>query len=157
MATGALGFIGTMLGAAQAAFDDVVASLAAKKTPGGARAADSQALQVDVGLVSVKLDTAQALLRSVADRADAGGEFTLRERSGLTRTGSFIVTLVLESIDKLMELAGTSGFGTTAVVQQSWRDIHFAAAHISVNRRDTWGRYGRALLGVEEKAPGMFF
>jgi alkylation response protein AidB-like acyl-CoA dehydrogenase len=157
VATGALGFIGTMLGAAQAALDDVVASLAAKKTPAGARVADSQALQVDVGLVSAKLDAAQMLLRGLADRADAGGEFTLLERSGLTRTGSFTATLVLESIDKLMELSGTSGFGTAAVVQQSWRDIHFAAAHISLNKRDTWGRYGRALLGVPEPGPGMFF
>lgn len=157
VATGALGFIATMLGAAQAAFDDVTASLAGKKTPGGARTADSQALQVDVGLVSAKLAAARTLLQGVADRADAGGEFSLPERSALTRTGAYIATLVLESVDKLLELAGTSGFGSAAVVQQSWRDLHFAASHISLNRRDIYGRYGRSVLGVEEKAPGMFF
>ncbi|HEY0934574.1 MAG TPA: acyl-CoA dehydrogenase family protein [Trebonia sp.] len=157
VATGALGFIAAMLGAAQAAYDDVLASLSAKKTPGGARVADSEELQMDVALVSARLDTAQTLLRSLADRADAGGKFTLLERAALTRTGSFAATLVLDAIDKLMELAGTSGFGTTAVVQQSWRDIHFAAAHISLSKRGTWGRYGRAVLGIEEKAPGIFF
>ena len=157
VATGALGFIATMLGTARAAYDDVLASLSAKRTPGGARVADSEGLQMDVALVSARLDAAQALLGSLADRADAGGEFTLLERAGLARTGAFVATLVLDAIDTLMELAGTSGFGTTAVVQQSWRDIHFAAAHISLNKRGTWGRYGRAVLGVGEKAPGMFF
>ena len=156
-ARGSLGFIATIVGATQGAYDDVVATLTTKRKPGGTRAADSEALQVEVGLVSAKLDAANTLLQGLADRADAGGSFTLAERAALTRTGAFIVTLALDSIDKLMELSGTSGFGTTAVVQQAWRDVHFAAAHISLGRRDTFGRYGRILLDVEDKNPGMFF
>lgn len=156
-ARGSLGFVATILGAAQGANDDVLATLTTKKKPGGARAADSEALQVEVGLVSAKLDAARTLLQSLADRADAGGAFTLSERAALTRTGAFVVTLALESIDKLIELAGTSAFGTASTVQQAWRDIHFAAAHLSLGRRDTFGRYGRILLAVEDKNPGMFF
>ena len=156
-ARGSLGFIATIVGAAQGANGDVLATLTTKRKPGGARAADSEALQVEVGLVSVKLDAAQTLLQSLADRADAGGIFTIAERAALIRTGSFIVTLALESIDKLMELAGTSGFGSQAIVQQAWRDVHFAAAHISLGRRETFGRYGRILLDVEDKNPGMFY
>lgn len=157
VATGALGFIATIEGAAQAAFDDITSVLATKRSPGGARVADSESVQMDVALVSAKIDGSRNLLRGLADRADAGGDFTLAERAALTRTGSYITATLLEAIDKLLELGGTTGFGTTAVVQQSWRDAHFAAAHISLNKRDTWGRYGRAVLGVEEKAPGMFF
>ena len=146
-----LGFIATIVGAAQGANDDVVATLVMKRKPGGGRGTESEALPVEVGQVSAKLDAARTLLQSLADRADAGGSFTLAERAALTRTGAVIVTLPLESIDKFMELAGTPGFGTTAVVQQAWRDVHFAAAHISLGRRDTFGRYGRMLLDVEDK------
>lgn len=157
VATGGLGFVATMVGSAQAAYDDVVDSLISKKSPNGARVADSEDLQVDVGLVSAKLDAAYSMLMALADRADAGGDFTLLERSKLARTGTFIAGLAVESVDRILDLSGTSGFGTTAIVQQSWRDVHFAAAHVSINKRGTYGRTGRMILRVDELAPGMFF
>ena len=157
VAKGYLGFIATILGAAQAAHEEVVAAVTKKRGPGGARAAESEVVQMEVGLVSAKLEAAYTLLAALADRGDAGGEFSVAERTRVTAASTVVVTLVLEGIDKLLELAGTSGFGSAAVVQQSWRDIHFAAAHVSLSRREPSARYGRALLGVPDKAPGMFF
>lgn len=156
VAKGSLGFVATILGAAQAAQSAVVASLAQKKTPSGARVADSEAMQVDIGRTSAQLAVAQMSLYALADRADSGRQLSVVERAEIPRDSAMIVSLSLEALDKLVELSGTSGFGTTSVVQQSWRDAHFAAAHMSLSRRDSWARFGRVLLDVTDKSPGMF-
>lgn len=154
---GSLGFVATTLGAAQAAFDDVTRSLAGKRSPGGARVADGQALQIDVGLASARLDAAHNLLRAIGDRSDAGGVFSLAERARISRDTALIVSLAIEAVDAVLAMSGTSGFGSSAVAQQSWRDIHFAAAHVSLSRREPLARYGRIVLGIPEAAPGLFF
>ena len=153
---GSLGFVATIVGAAQAALTNVTASLAKKVAPSGAKAAESEALQVEVGRVSAQLDAAEALLLALADQADAGGELDAAGRAAIGRNSAFIVSLSLQAVDTLVELGGTSGFGGTALLQQVWRDVHFAAAHMSLSRKESFARYGRMLLGVEERSPGMF-
>ncbi|WP_127127057.1 acyl-CoA dehydrogenase family protein [Georgenia sp. SYP-B2076] len=149
VAIGSLGFISTIVGASQAAYQEVAAALAQKRTPAGARVAESEGLQVDVGLIAAKLDAALELLNGQADRADAGGDLTLEERAARSRTQTFAAQLALEAIDKLMEIGGTSMFASGAFAQQVWRDVHFAAAHISISKRATYARHARAVLGVE--------
>lgn len=149
VAIGSLGFISTIVGSTHAAYLEVTAALAVKKTPAGARVAESEALQVDVGLISAKIDAAIELLRGQADRADAGGELSIEERAARSRTQTYAAQLALEAIDKLMEIGGTSVYATGAFAQQVWRDVHFAAAHISISRRATYSRHARAILGVE--------
>lgn len=156
VAKGSLGFVASILGAAQAAHGAVVASLTQKKTPSGARVADSEVMQMDIGRTSAQLGAAQTLLYGFADRADSGRQLSAVERAEIGRDSALIVSLSLEALDKLVELSGTSGFGTTSVVQQSWRDAHFAAAHMSLSRRESWARFGRVLLDVADKSPGMF-
>jgi hypothetical protein len=42
-------------------------------------------------------------------------------------------------------------------VQRAWRDIHFAAAHISLNREGNFGHFGRTELGVPTPPTQPFF
>ena len=91
--------------------------------------------------------------RFIADRADSGVAYTMEDRSIGMRDNAFASILIAEAIDTLLEISGTGAFGETSPVQQAWRDIHFAVAHVSVNKVDVLSRYGRIALGVPE-APG---
>ena len=157
VATGALIFVAAMLGAAQGAHDDVVASLRKKRTPSGARAADSEVLQIEVAFAAARLDTARKLLLSMADRADGNPEYSPLERATTMRDCTFAAMMLVEAVDTMLQISGTSGFGNSSPVQQAWRDVHFAAAHQGVNKRATGGRYGRVVLDIEETSPPVFY
>jgi alkylation response protein AidB-like acyl-CoA dehydrogenase len=150
-------FTSTMLGATEGAYDSARTTLAAKRTPAGALVADGQILQVQLGIVAAKISTARTLLLAIADRADSGRSYTLEDRATNGRDNAFASILLGEAVDTLLDLSGTGGFADTSPVQQAWRDVHFALAHVSVNKADIFGRYGRIALGVEEKATGGFF
>ena len=152
-----LTFTSTMLGAVEAAYDSARASIGTKRTPGGARVADTQHVQMQMGLASAKIATARTLLLGVADRADMGTPYTLEDRATGARNNAFASMLLVEAVDTLLELSGTGAFNEVSPVQQAWRDVHFAVSHISVNKSDVFGRYGRLALGVEETNAGGFF
>jgi alkylation response protein AidB-like acyl-CoA dehydrogenase len=64
---------------------------------------------------------------------------------------------IIRAIDVLVELGGTSAFSRTSPVQRAWRDIHFAAAHISLNRDANYGHWGRTALDVPRPPMQPFF
>lgn len=150
-------FTSTMLGATEAAYDHARSVLGGKRTPAGERVADGQILQVQLGIVAAKIATARTLLLAIADRADSGGAYTLTDRATNARNNAFASMLLGEAIDSLLEASGTGGFADDSPVQQAWRDVHFALAHVSVNKVDSFGRYGRLALGVGEKSTRGFF
>ena len=152
-----LPFSATMLGAAQGAYDHARATLGSKLNPAGTRVADGQILQVQMGLLAAKISTARRLLHSIADRADSGAPYSLEQRSIGMRDNAFASILIAEAIDTLLEISGTGAFGVSSPVQQAWRDIHFAVAHVSVNKVDVLSRYGRIALGVPELPGGGGF
>ena len=152
-----LTFSATMLGAVDGAYDSARASLGAKRTPAGERIADGQLLQVQMGLVAAKIATARRILYGIADRADSALPYSMEDRAIGTRDNAFAAILIAEAIDSLLEVSGTGAFGELSPVQQAWRDIHFAVAHISVNKVDVLSRYGRIALGVEQPVGRGFF
>jgi alkylation response protein AidB-like acyl-CoA dehydrogenase len=157
MAFSSLGFTATMLGAVEGAYDHARQALAGKRAPNGARVAEGQIVQVDLAFAAARIAAARRTLLAIADRADAGLSYSLEDRATVGRDNTFAATLLVEAIDTLVALGGTGAFASTSPVQQAWRDVHFAAAHISVNKTDTGGRYGRIALGVDEKSTQGFF
>ena len=157
MAFAGLGFTATMLGAAEGAYEQACAVIAAKRTPAGVRVADGQIVQVQIAFAAARIAAARRTLLAIADRADSGLPYTLADRATVARDNTFAAMLVVEAVDTLLELGGTGAFGAASAIQQAWRDVHFAAAHISINRTDTGGRYGRMALDVEETSTQGFY
>ena len=56
--------------------------------------------------------------------------------------------LATAAVDTLLTLSGTSGFATASVLQRAWRDVHFAATHISLNIEFNYGHFGRMEFGL---------
>ena len=157
VATGAVVFAAAMLGAAQGAYDSVIASLTNKRSPSGAKAGESEILRVDVSFVAARIETARTLIQGLADRADRDPAYTMAERATTMRDGSFAAMLLVEAIDTLLAISGTSAFASSSPVSGAWRDIHFAAAHQGLSKRATGGHYGRLVLGVDESTPPVFY
>lgn len=146
-----------MAGATRAAYEAAVAALGQKRNPAGKKIADSEVLQMEVGFTDAKIDTAELLIHKLADRADSGLAYTVVDRAAVARDCSYAVTLLLDALDTVVQLSGTSAFSETSFIQQAWRDVHFAAAHQALDRRMIGARWGRLELGVDDVTPPIFY
>lgn len=157
MAYSGLGFTATMLGAVEGAYEHTRATLAAKRSPVGARVAEGQILQVRLAFAAARIAAARTILLDIADRADRGEPYTLTDRATVARDNTFASMLLIEAVDTLVELGSTGAYAESSPVQQAWRDVHFASAHLSVNKTDTGGRFGRIALEVPEASLQGFY
>jgi len=143
-----LSFATPMLGAARGAYDDFIAWAKDKKVPGGGRLAETQALQTAVGRVSADLEAAELLLRWVVDTADDDVATTMEHRRACMRNYARAAELTVDAIDRIVKLGGTAGFAESNPLQRAWRDIHFAAAHVSLNGDINYAQWARGDLDL---------
>jgi alkylation response protein AidB-like acyl-CoA dehydrogenase len=61
----------------------------------------------------------------------------------------FATDLLAKAVDKLMYVAGSSGFMENTPLQRYWRDLNCAARHAANVPNVGYEMYGRALMGVE--------
>ena len=145
-----------MLGAAQGAYEYFRTWTKTRKAVGGTPMTENAAIQVRTARVAADLDAAELLLRraaQIADTPEAQSPWLLA-RSG--RDYARVGELVVGAIDVLIALGGTSGFATSHPMQRTWRDIHFASTHVSLNADNNYAYFGRQEFGVAH-APGQPF
>ena len=143
MAYAPLSFVTPMLGAARGAYDDFVAWAKTKQLPGGVRLVETQALQTALGRTSADLEAAELLLRWVVDTAGDDDATTMDHRRACMRNYTRAAELAVEAIDQLVKLGGTFSFSESNPIQRAWRDIHFAASHVSLQAENNYGQYAR--------------
>ena len=148
MAYAPLSFATPMLGAARGAYDDFIAWAMDKKVPGGARLAETQALQTAVGRVSADLEAAELLLRRVVDTADDDVATTMEHRRACMRNYARAAELAVDAIDRIVKLGGTASFAESNPMQRAWRDVHFAAAHVSLQGDINYAQWARGDLDL---------
>jgi alkylation response protein AidB-like acyl-CoA dehydrogenase len=61
-----------------------------------------------------------------------------------------------EAMQRLLDLAGTSGFAQTHPVQRYWRDLEIGSRHTALNRPMIFEDYARSLLGTGAPVSLMF-
>lgn len=147
-----LTFVATMLGAALGAFEQFRDWTATRATASGAAVADYSGVQLRMATVGADLDAAELLVRrAIAETAGPKPpslEIRARSMRDFSRAGQFAVS----SIDTLMAMSGTAGFAESNALQRAWRDIHFAASHVSINPEVNATPWARAQLGLERPA-----
>ena len=152
----ALTFAAPMLGAAQGAYEQFRAWTKTRKAAGGTLMTEIAAIQVRTARVAADLDAAELLLRRAAQLADTpevrSPGLLARSVRDFARAGE----LVVGAIDALIALCGTAGFAMSHPMQRTWRDIHFASMHISLNTDNNYAHFGRHEFGVAH-APGQPF
>jgi 3-hydroxy-9,10-secoandrosta-1,3,5(10)-triene-9,17-dione monooxygenase len=152
-----LTFVLPMLGAAQGAYDDFVAWTARRTTPSGDRVAELGSIQAALGRIAADLDAAELLLRRNAVTAEAPEPPSLTLRARAMRDFARASELIVSAIDALVDNGGTAVFASSNPLQRAWRDIHFAASHLSLNRQNNYAHWGRTALGIERPADQPFY
>jgi 3-hydroxy-9,10-secoandrosta-1,3,5(10)-triene-9,17-dione monooxygenase len=144
-----LSFAAPMLGAARGAYDDFLAWAKDKQLPGGGRLAETQALQTAMGRTSGDLEAAELLLRWIVDTSDdVDVARTMEHRRACMRNYARAAELIVEAIDRIVKLGGTFSFAESNPIQRAWRDIHFAAAHVTLQGDIDYAQYARGELDL---------
>jgi 3-hydroxy-9,10-secoandrosta-1,3,5(10)-triene-9,17-dione monooxygenase len=149
-----LSFTAPMLGAAQGAYQDLLTWVKDKRMPGGARLAEAPTLQAAIGRTAADLDAAELLLRNIIATSADPDAASLEHRSACMRNASRASELIVDAIDRIVKLGSTSSFADSNPAQRAWRDIHFAAAHVSLQTEVNYPHWARTELGLE-KPPAL--
>ena len=152
-----LTFVAPMLGAAQGAYEEFRDWT---KTRLGGRAGSSVAavtsVQVRLARVAADLDAVELLMRRAVDTAQSPEAISLNLRARSMRDFSRATELCVGAIDTLIGMSGTAAFADAHPIERAWRDIHFAATHVSLNSEYNLAHFGRVELD-QPRDPHMPF
>jgi 3-hydroxy-9,10-secoandrosta-1,3,5(10)-triene-9,17-dione monooxygenase len=149
---------GVLLGCAQGAYETVVGAARTRNaTTTGQPFGASQPVQIKVAEASVRIDTAEVMMRRACEHAmavarsgaDAAHEDKLRYR----RDAFFSARLCLEAVDILMGIAGSSGLYLGGSMQRLFRDAHAANAHVMFSTDVQGALFGQHALGMAGPPP----
>ena len=152
-----LTFVTPMLGAAQGAYDTFRDWTKTRRGTGGVAVAEITSIQVRLARAAADLDAAELLLRRVVDTAQAPIPPSLALRARSMRDLSRASELCVAAIDSLIAMSGTAVFTASHPIQRAWRDIHFAAMHVSLNPELNFTHFGRSELGLPRDPHQPFF
>jgi 3-hydroxy-9,10-secoandrosta-1,3,5(10)-triene-9,17-dione monooxygenase len=114
-------------------------------------------IQVRLARVAADLDAAELLLRRAVDTAQAPVPPSLSLRARSMRDFSRAVELCLDAMDTMIGMGGTAAFDASHPIQRAWRDVHFAAMHVTLNADQNFAHFGRIALGLPPDANAQFF
>jgi 3-hydroxy-9,10-secoandrosta-1,3,5(10)-triene-9,17-dione monooxygenase len=152
-----LTFAAPMLGAAQGAYEHFREWTKTRSGPGGVPVAEITSIQVRLARTAADLDAAEMLLRRGADAAQSPGATAPALRARSMRDFARASEIVTGAIDTLMAMSGTAGFTQSHPIQRAWRDIHFAATHVSLNPELSFAHFGRTEFGLPRDPGQPFF
>jgi 3-hydroxy-9,10-secoandrosta-1,3,5(10)-triene-9,17-dione monooxygenase len=149
---------GVMLGCAQGAYDTVVGAARTRNaTTTGQPFGASQAVQIKVAEASVRIDTAEVLMRRACEHAmaaaRAGTDAVHEDKLRYRRDAFFSARLCLEAVDILMGIAGSSGLYLSGPMQRLFRDAHAANAHVMFSTDVQGALFGQHELGMAGPPP----
>jgi alkylation response protein AidB-like acyl-CoA dehydrogenase len=147
------------IGMARGALDVFVAQVKGRVTRGAVAGGNNNmanfpTVQMRVAEAAGCIDAAELLVHrdlkeTEALAAQGGDVLDLRLRN--RRNHAFATRLAVQAVDVLFAAAGGSGLGLHHPLQRFWRDIHAAAAHISLNWDVVAAMYGQHVFGLEPK------
>jgi 3-hydroxy-9,10-secoandrosta-1,3,5(10)-triene-9,17-dione monooxygenase len=152
-----LTFAAPMLGAAQGSYAQFRDKTRTRKSVDGSAVAEKIGVQVGMARAAADLDAADLLLRRSTHAAEAPEAEIPFLLARSIRDFARASELTVSAIDALITLTGTSGFASANTIQRAWRDIHFAATHISVNTEANYSHFGRLELGLPRDPNRPFF
>lgn len=149
---------GVLLGCAQGAYETVVGAARKRNaTTTGQPVGASQSVQIKVAEASVRIDTAEMMMRRACEHAmtvaRSGAEPTHEDKLRYRRDAFFSARLCLEAVDILMGIAGSSGLYLGGRMQRLFRDAHAANAHVMFSTDVQGALFGQHALGMAGPPP----
>lgn len=152
-----LTFVTPILGATQGAYEMLRDWTKTRRGTGGVVLAELTSIQVRLARVAADLDAAELLLRRAVETAQAPTPPSLPLRARSMRDFSRSAELCLAAMDTLMGMGGTAAFGASHPLQRAWRDVHFAAMHVTLNPEQNLAHFGRTALGLPRDPTANLF
>ena len=119
--------------------------------------AERQSAQVLLGTSTVSVDSAETLMRTVADQLDDWGErdeiAPAEERARMRLQVAAAVHMCRDVVQNLMKASGASAHMRTQPMQRVLRDINTLSCHTVFDMDVGAENYGRLLLGMEPVSP----
>lgn len=146
-----------ILGMARGSLEDYLEGMRHRVTRGAAMGASKnviefQSIQLRIAEASSSINAAEALVlrdtKEIMKIVAAGQKLTEAQRIRNKGNIVFAVKLSIQAVDLLFESVGGQGLHSRNRLQRSWRDIHTAAKHISMNWDAVATLYGRSQLGL---------
>lgn len=145
-------FAGPALGMARGAVELTETDIETRKSMGGAALWEQPTVHVRIAEAGGEVEAAWAvLLRDSAEatRMTEAGELpALPRRAFWRRNNAYATLLCVRAVDRIIGLSGMRGLAPDSDVQRQWRDVHAAAAQISVAWDVQAANYGRARFGL---------
>jgi len=146
------------LGMARACIDEVIRA-AKEKTPQGSRRPLSSrpSVHIAVAEADAALSAARAYFYQSIDAGWAAAQTapgSLEDRRNMRTANVHAVNTAIEVIDRMYRLMGGTSVYETSCLQQHFRDVHVAAAHMMVGE-PVMELAGRVMLGLDDQALGL--
>lgn len=146
------------LGMARACLDEVIGA-AKEKTPQGSRRPLSSrpSVHIAVAEADAALSAARAYFYQSIDAgwsAAQTGPGSLEDRRSMRTANVHAVNSAIDVIDQMYRLMGGTSVYETSCLQQHFRDVHVAAAHMMVGE-PVMELAGRVMLGLDDRALGL--
>jgi 3-hydroxy-9,10-secoandrosta-1,3,5(10)-triene-9,17-dione monooxygenase len=141
-----------VVGAAQGALEDYVASQKDRVTLFGSKVASEPSTQIRVAESAADLDAARlSLFRNFADitaAAVAGGEYSTELLARIDRDQVLATRRAVAAVDRVFASAGAGALSLDNPIQRTWRDVHAGAAHFASIPEGKLGAYGALAFGL---------
>ena len=153
----ALTFLAPMLGAARGAMEDYRSWTAKRASLFGSQVAEYTSIQVNLARAATDLDAAEMLMRRCVETAEMDQPAPIELRARAFRDQSRSAELIVGAMDTIMKISGAAGFAASSSIQRAWRDVHFAASHVSLNPEVSFAAWGRQQFGLERDPKQLMF
>jgi alkylation response protein AidB-like acyl-CoA dehydrogenase len=144
-----VGFVAPMIGAVQGAIAWFTEWTRARTAGNGTHVRDFSSVRIRLGRAAATIYAADVTVRAALARAKAPEGLSLADRAQTMRDCAWVAEQCVQTIDTLIEMSGTAGFSEDNPLQQTWRDVHFAAKHLALNPENVFDHAGRVALGME--------
>jgi 3-hydroxy-9,10-secoandrosta-1,3,5(10)-triene-9,17-dione monooxygenase len=149
--------VGTALGAAQGALDQVVESLSGKVSVANVKLAEQPTVQARIAEATAEIEAARALLQADRARINDGGRLRLlpddETRVRYRLNVGYAAKLCVQAIERLLPIVGGRGLELSDPFQRAWRDAHAVAQHIALSWDLQALNYGAVRLGGKAGDP----
>jgi 3-hydroxy-9,10-secoandrosta-1,3,5(10)-triene-9,17-dione monooxygenase len=106
-------------------------------------------VQIKIAEIGAQIDAAELLARRglALARSDYTG-MTLETRTLLRRDFTYAMRMLVEAMEALLRISGSSGLLDDNPVQRCWRDVHAIGSHVVMNWDVPAENYGRMQFGL---------
>jgi 3-hydroxy-9,10-secoandrosta-1,3,5(10)-triene-9,17-dione monooxygenase len=106
-------------------------------------------VQIKIAEIGAQIDAVETIARKclATARADYTG-MPMETRVLLRRDFCFAMKMLVDAMEALVRISGSSGLLDDNPVQRAWRDVHAIGSHVVMNWDVPAENYGRTLLGL---------